>query len=357
MEKIIRKFLLEYQEKNKKRFDLDELQNYLIKYYKGNQLYLANGGYSELYHQMMTLKSKHCIKEIESSSYNGSNPPLKTRWQIIFEQDASRWNQSKMLQFSDLLDFNYYSNNPSYQTELEWEYVENIYQFLKSRDEREWASVEERSLELFYDEKFLTDRKGVAKGKYGILTRLKLSYEGLKMKKYGEMFVYWNRGVGNVKNIIILENHSTFFTYKRIAESHGVILGLIPDVLIYGEGKKIENSFSFIEEIADLSNAAILYFGDIDSEGFGIYCRLKERHPEVNMRLQQRAYLLLIALCSREYPLEGQKKNQAYFNCFLKEMKEHLTDYDLKKLYDIWERDLRIPQELMNYENLLKVKE
>ena len=128
----------------------------------------------------------------------------------------------------------------------------------------------------FYDEKFLKNRKETAKGKYGILNRLKLDYNDLKMKKYGEMFIYWNRGVKDPKNIIILENHSTFFTYKKVAENKGNILGFVPDALIYGEGKKIENSFSFLEEIADINNVEILYFGDIDSEGFGIYYRLKK---------------------------------------------------------------------------------
>ena len=357
MEKIIQKFMSEYRGKNRKRFNIDELQNYIIKHYKGDQQYLGNGGYLELHRQMLLLKSNNCIREIESSGNNGFKPPLKIRWQIIFEDNIALWSQSKMLQLSDLLDFSYYINNPSYQSSQEWEYIENIYRFLKSRNEREWVSIEERSLELFHDEKFLTDRKDTEKRKYGILTRLKLSYEDLKMKKYGEMFVYWNRGVENVKNIIILENHSAFFTYKRMVESHGSIFGFIPDVLIYGEGKKVESSFSFIEEIADIATAAVLYFGDIDSEGFGIYCRLKERYPEVKIRLQHKAYLLLITLCNRDYSSMRQKKNQDYFNCFLEEMKEHLTDHQIEKLHYIWKRDLRIPQELVNYENLLKVKE
>lgn len=348
--------MAEYRKKNRKRFELMDLQNYLIKYYKGVRLYQEKGGYPELYEQMLSLRNKDHIKEIASSAYNGLNPPLKTRWQIISEPDIPRWDQSKMLQFSDLLDFSYYNNNLSYQTDLEWEYIQNIYQFLKSRDKREWVSLEERSLELFYDEKFLTERKGVSKGKYGILTRLKLTYEDLKMKKYGEMFVYWNRGVGEVNNIIILENHSTFFTYKRMAEKDKDILGFLPDLLIYGEGKKIENSFSFLEEIVDLSNVVVLYFGDIDSEGLGIYSRLKERYTEVNMSLQHNAYKSLISLCHRDYPLGGQKKDVAYFDYFYEEMKDYLSELELKRLCDIWDRDMRIPQELINYETLVQVK-
>lgn len=355
MKKIVNKFLSEHKEKNKKRFDLNTLENYLINSYKGENMYLSSGGYSELYNQIMSLKANNHIKEIKSSSYNGLNPPLKTRWEIIFEEYISKWDKSKMLQYSDRLDFSYYVNNPLYQTDLEWEYIENIYEFLKFRDDREWASVEERSLQLFYYEKFLTDKKDkkeTDKGKYGILNRLKLTYEDLKMKKYGEMFIYWNRGIQNIKNVIVLENHSTFFTYKKIAESKGSIFGFAPDALIYGEGKKIENSFSFMEEIADISNIEVLYFGDIDSEGFGIYKRFKERYPEVNMRLQHQAYAHLISLCNRYYPLNGQKKNNEYLNCFLDEMNDYLDDESLRKIQHIWDNDFRIPQELINYEYL-----
>ncbi len=53
----------------------------------------------------------------------------------------------------------------------------------------------------------------------------------------------------------------------------------------------------------------------------------------------------------------GQNKNRDYLNYFLEEMKEHLTEEQIEQLHYIWERDLRIPQELINYENLLKVKE
>src|SRR5690606_33524749 len=108
MERVIKRFLSQYSEKNKKRFDLSTLENYVIDSYKGYNLYLSNGGYVELYNQIMDLKQKNYIKEIAASSYNGLNPPLKTRWQIIFKQDTPKWDKSKMLQFSDLLDFNYY---------------------------------------------------------------------------------------------------------------------------------------------------------------------------------------------------------------------------------------------------------
>jgi len=356
VDKKIKSFLSELKNKNKKRFNLEDLEKWLINSYKGSNGYMGGGGYIELYHGINRLKANNNIKEIKSSNYNGLNPPLKTKWEIIIKEEGTKWDKSKILQLSDLLDFSYYVNNPIDQTDLEWEYIQNIYGFLKLRDHREWASIEERSLELFYDEKFLTNRKETLKGKYGILSRLKLSNEDLKMKRYGEMFLYWNRGTPDIKNIIILENHSTFFAYKRMAEDNKSIFGFYPDILIYGEGKKIENSFSFIEEIADPSKIKVLYFGDIDSEGFGIYFRIKDRYAHVDINLQVEAYKDLIQLCSRNYPIDGQRKNPLYLDAFMDRIQNHLDKDQRDKLLYIWDNDFRIPQELINYEYLLKVK-
>ena len=357
MRKIIKKFISEYEKNNKKRFDLDTLEKYLISSFKGYNLYNSNGGYLKLYDEIIWFKKNYYIKEIEASSYNGLNPPLKTRWQVISRKESPIWDEFKMLQLSDTLDFTYYKNRTMYQTDLEWEYIGNIHRFLKSREIREWASIEERSLELFYDEKFLKDKKDTAKGKYGILKRLKVTYEDLKIKKYGEMFIYWNKGIENIKNIIILENNSTFFAYKRIVEGNREIFGFKPDILIYGEGKKIEKSLSFLEEISDISKVEVLYFGDIDSEGFGIYARLKERYPNINIQLQKEAYKNLISICTRDYPLGNQEKKDIYLNYFIEEINDYLDDTILEKIMHIWDNNFRIPQELINYEYLLKVKQ
>jgi len=356
MDKIIKRFMAKCHENKRKRFDLDDLEKYVIKACEGQNEYLNVGGYSRLHKEIILMKKDNEIREIETSSYNGLNPTLKTRWQIILKEGNFGWEKSKILQLSDSLEFSYYIKYPIYQTDTEWEYIKNIHAFLKIRESREWASLEERSLELFYDEKFLRSRKETVKGKYGILNRLRLSYEDLKIKKYGEMFIYWNRGTQNIKNIIILENHSTFFSYKRAAEKKGDLFGFVPDALIYGEGKKIENSLSFLEEITDITKVRILYFGDIDSEGFGIYYRLKERYSGINIKLQYEAYNHLIKLCSRDYPLGEQKKKVLYLTYFIDEIKCYMDNESIEKLDNIWNEDCRIPQELITYEYLIRVE-
>ena len=355
MESKINKFLEEVKKAGRLRFSLSDLEAYLSKTYKSESKYQEDGGYIGLVDGFNLLVKNNKIRSIKSSAYNGLNPPLKLKWEILREDNDLKWDKSKLLRMSDLLDFSYYTRNPSFQTDKEMEYIENIYNFLKERERRHWVSVEDRSLELFYDEKFLTERKESLKGKYGILKRLKLSHEDLKMKKYAEMFIYWNRGTNHIKNIIILENHSSFFSYKRIAELGNHIFGVFPDVLIYGEGNKIENSFTFIEEIGDISNVKVFYFGDIDSEGLGIYYRLKNRYEDFDISLQKQAYTNLIDICIRDYHRKSDRSNPEYLEFFIEEMGDSLPINLKEKLLNIWNENLRIPQELINYEYLLRV--
>ncbi len=355
MRKIINKFLDRLKNKNRIRFTLNDLESYIIETYKSSSKYQEEGGYIGLANELNSFIQEKKIRPIKSSVYNGLNPPLKLKWELVSKEIPDKWDKAMILRYSDLLDFTYYYNNKEFQTERELEYISNIYNFLKVRRSREWASLEERSLELFYDEKFLIEKKDSLKGRHGILKRLKVSYEQLKMKNYGEMFIYWNRGTDLIKNVIILENHSTFFSYKRIAELGEEIFGVSPDVLIYGGGHKIENSFAFIEEIGDISGMKVFYFGDIDSEGLGIYYGLKNRYPAYNISLQKEAYTTLIDMCDREYYRKSDKRNQVYLDFFLEEMDHALSEYIKDKLVQIWNENLRIPQELINYEYLLGV--
>mgnify|MGYP002412505162 CR=1 FL=1 len=156
-----------------------------------------------------------------------------------------------------------------------------------------------------------------------ILSRLNITYEDLKMKKYGEMFIYWKRGIESIKKVIILENHSTFFSYKRACEK---------GIDIFGE---------------------ILYFGDIDPEGFMIYRSFKERYSDLNIDLHLKAYINLLKI-ARKHPCIGQNKNILDLDFILNEFASHSLDDYGEMLKELWTRDLRIPQEYITYEYILK---
>ena len=57
----------------------------------------------------------------------------------------------------------------------------------------------------------------------------------------------------------------------------------------------------------------VYYFGDIDSEGFGIY-KVKRKVSKCIYQATKQAYVHLISLCNRNYPWKGKVKNQVYLD-------------------------------------------
>lgn len=355
MYKLIKAFLDVKCKKNKK-FELIELENFIINKCGGQSDYYKKGGYEAFYDAMQQLKEGGLIKEIKKSDSNKKNKlPMKLRWSLVNNETKQLWKDEDMIAVSDILNLKTYLKHPQYQTEQEWKYIKNIYLFLKESDKRQWASVEERCLELFDDEKFLTENEG-GKKQNRVLKRLGLKLEHIKAKQYGEQFIYWNKGVSNIKTIIILENHSTFFAFKNVVKNGIEIFEIEPDALIFGYGNKILSSFSFIDEIADSSIIKVYYFGDIDPVGISIYEGLREKYPNIDITLLASAYIELLKICNKNYKCKDQIKIQKHLDLFLDELKQcnyESYEEDIKRL---WNMNLRIPQELITYEYLLKMK-
>ncbi|MCD2345660.1 Wadjet anti-phage system protein JetD domain-containing protein [Clostridium guangxiense] len=340
--------------KNNKKFELVDLEKFIIEKCGGQSNYYELGGYEAFYKEMQKLKEEKIIREIARSESNRAKLPMKLKWTIVTSKVESSWKDEDIIKYSDMLNFKTYIKHPEYQTKKEWMYIKNIYNFLKERENRKWDSVEERCLELFYDEKFLTDSDNGKKDNK-VLKRLSLSLEDIKAKQYGEQFIYWNRGVSEIKTLIILENHSTFFSFKRAVQKGIKVFGIAPDALIFGYGKKIIKSFSFLDEIAKPSEVTVYYFGDMDPDGYFIYKALKDKYNDVNISLLVQAYVELIKV-HKKYKSKNQQKNEECLKCILKEFEE--KNYDRYKDYvvELWKENCRIPQEFITYEYLLEME-
>lgn len=339
---------------NRKSFEIDAIEKKLIEGIGGYSSYIRLGGYEAFYHAIMKLKEEAMIQEMKTVNYNGKKPPLKIKWNIIKGVMAGKWEDNEILRLSDLLDFTTYLKRPELQTKKEWEHILKIYNFLKERDQREYATLEERALELFNDEKFLKNNKN--KSNNEIIKRLNLTLEDLKIKKYGEMFIYWNRGVKNIKNVVILENYSTFYSYKRTVEENREVFGFYPDGIIFGGGKKIIKSFSFIEELSNIDSLKALYFGDIDPEGFMIYHSLKKRYPHIEIELQIDAYNALLEFQDYSIPCIGQRKNLDTLSFIIEEFRKKGFEKQGEIIEELWNADKRLPQEFITYEYLKREK-
>lgn len=152
-------------------------------------------------------------------------------------------------------------------------YLDEINNFLQIGD-TEVISINERSFELFYDEKWLDQNRGV-------LQRISITLDDLYCYPTYEPFFEYRRSSRGESSyhILIIENKDTYYTLKRLFIEGAYIFCEVPfSMLIYGEGDKILSSFSYINEIEELRDIdyRVYYFGDIDPKGMSIFSSLKK---------------------------------------------------------------------------------
>jgi hypothetical protein len=350
IEKHLKNCITQIQAGGRKRFGLADIEAQVIKKTGGSSEYAAYGGYNAFYDAVVKFHKDGFIKPVEASKYNGMVPPLKTRWSIAESNETDKWPETFILRVSDLLDMSGYIRNPGWQTPRERQYVESIYSFLEDAEQREWASCEERCLELFDYEKFLST------GERRVLKRLNLTFDQLKMKKYGQMFSYWIGDRNKTDRVVILENHSTFFSFKRCAEKGIPVFSFHPDLLIFGDGKSVIKSLGFLNEIADASKCEIKYFGDIDPEGWLIYKLLCQRYPELNISLFMPAYEFLLNH-GKSYSIGDimQSKNTNVIKYIVDEFERNGKGILNAEIVRLWEERRRIPQEFATFEKLKSI--
>ena len=218
------------------------------------------------------------IRPVEASGTNGKKPALyRAYWILEAGKDYSGLLEELEYRMVPAISIDYYRNHPEmYEADRQWVLLLN--DFLKSGRESLAVpvSMNERSFEIWHREKFLQREKGRK-----ILKRCGMSAGDLNYYETAEPLSYYVRTRKTPQNLLIIENKDTFYSMRRtLINGHNKILGVEIGTLIYGAGKGILRSyqdFMFCAEphMRDAGNS-ILYFGDMDYEGIGIFERLAE---------------------------------------------------------------------------------
>lgn len=330
--------------KRKKRIQSVLLEN---KIKKDLTNYIDIGGYAEFYLAIQELCQKGLLLPIKNKNTNGRDPSLPLDYWIMPVRMEGSWNKLDMLKMSDLIDFSFYHQHASFQTNEEWKRIQSVYQFLKEKKQHRLLSIEERSLQLFGNEKFLTDGKCFPEGK-GFLNRIGLSYESIYAERQGEPFVFWVKpGVNytEIERVLIIENLSFFHTAKTLLNQDD--LHLRYDLIIYGAGKQIENSFSFFKHFFLSKPYDFFYVGDLDPEGYSIYARLCEKYEEHPIQPAHEIYKRMLDHMNQANEVNNQVENINHLNFFIKQIGDELCK---QRLLLLWEQKKRIPQEVLNLE-------
>lgn len=204
----------------------------------------------------------------------------------------------------------YYIKNPDEYIN-DFEIINVITDFLKQKN-KDLVTVNERAYQLFGDEKFFRGAgKNRSRGEI-VLKRLGLNYASLACEETVEpFFSFQNKDFHALvsRNIFIVENKDTFWSFKRnIMDCPSRIK---VDMLVYGEGKKIISSLRFINEydVSPLTDR-FFYFGDLDAEGINIYCELLEKYPQYKIFPFYEGYQAVLEIGLSKRPVKTPKEQK-----------------------------------------------
>ncbi|MEK3793702.1 hypothetical protein MKX42_18370 [Paenibacillus sp. FSL R7-0204] len=274
-------------------------------------------------------------------------------WLTVPASSQARWSETAMMRVIGAkgLNLDYYRNHPEFQTADTWKYIERIYEFLRTAEDRETITREERSLELFDQEKYLAGPEGKQ-----FLSRLGMNLELLRAEIVREDFEAHLVPDRPILCILISENHSFYQSAKRLMVKGTAVCGLQPDMLIYGEGWKIISSLSYLEERGiDLLEAKLFYVGDMDKKGWEIYGNLKLSYPELNMKLAMPVYRSMLSSATRSY--DYAKEQTDCPPAYLERVRQEFSAIPelLLCMNSLLTENKRIPQEVLNYEVMARL--
>lgn len=334
----------------RKKIKLQFIEDYIIKEkIKDPIRYQTENGYHHFVKIIVELLDEGMVTPVKKSPLNGRRPSLHSEWWLLPAQINSQWTDMQILTVSDVLNLTKYRQHPEWQTVQEWQWIQTIYCFLKQKDSYNWVTREERAFQLFGEEKFFSNEGSL------LLQRLQLSLEDLKAKVYGEPFVFWpalTTDINTANTVLIVENLSFFHTCRQLMNWERSIVGIQPDILIYGEGKKIEKSFNFLESITAGKELLIYYVGDLDPEGWGIYVRLADSYPTANIQLAIPIYEALLDKRLSNQTETNQNENSMYLERVKMELQQKGRSDLAKKIQQLWEEKRRVPQEALSLDTL-----
>lgn len=307
-----------------------------------------NAEYGEQYAYIIQLVDEGKIKPVRTAGKNGKKPALYLEYWLLEEaKDYSELKQELLYKLAPQIDITYYQHNLAVYAK-ERQDVLQLSSFLQNSATllaRE-TSYNERSFQIWGREKFLLKGEGKK-----ILKHCGLELAELNCYSTSEPFAYFALKRQTPQKILIIENKDTFFSMRRhLLAGNELLFSEQISTLIYGAGKRVISCFQEFAVSAepymlDAGNE-LLYFGDLDYEGLGIYEALAESFAEQgSIKPFVPAYLAMLQK-SKGYPKlpttkEEQNRNLqgSFLNYFSAEVQ--------KEMQNILRQDLYIPQEIL----------
>lgn len=316
--------------------------------------------YNDLVQLVNQLLAEGKIAPVKPKDTNGKYPALCKKYRVIRVEsiDKDSYLNELKTELPPSFSIDYYRNNIDKYIQHR-NYILQLSHFFKfKKDSLETQiSINERSFEIWAEEKFLKDNPMSSL----ILKNLGLSREQLNVYATPEPFFYHVKEDKEYQNILVLENKDTWYSMRKLLnEGQDSFFGIPFTTIIYGEGKKILNGFwdleNNVESCFHNPENLFYYFGDFDYEGAHIYLELKRRTKNYRkIVLLKEAYLLMLNKAQGR-TLPKMSPNQMGKKDFEQFLNEFSFD-EQTEIKAIIENGLYIPQEIINYQVLKEKRE
>jgi len=305
--------------------------------------------YEEQYRYVLQLIEAGKIEPVKRSSKNGKKPSLYTMyWMIDEKPDYSAEKEELLYRTDPLINVDYYLRHLDTYVK-ERKYVQRLNDFLQSHveDLNIAISRNERSFAIWGEEKFLSGGAGRT-----VLGHCGIEEQFLNCYFTAEPFAYYAAHRNVPQKLLIIENKDPFFGMrKHLLEGYETILGSYIGTLIYGAGKRVVSSFKEFSISAEPymkeEGNELLYFGDLDYEGIGIYENLVQTMGGTfEIRPFIPAYHAMLEKSAKMKTLPSTKEKQ---NRNIKDVFFSWFDSDtVIRMKDLLEKDQYLPQEILN---------
>jgi hypothetical protein len=303
--------------------------------------------YRGFYLLINELEQDGFIKKVKSSGTNKKMDALYKVYTITIPKEEVKINLRS--DFHPAINVSYFQIHLKKYSELE-PYLENISDFIYQNGD-DWLPINERSFQLFRNEKWLDKNESVLK-------KIHLSYKDLRCFKTPEPFMYYARKVDDeIITVLIVENKDSFHTFKELLKTgYHTFFGIEIHLLIYGEGKKIISSYSYLGELEEYRTREFrsYYFGDLDPEGINIWRKLNIETNDTILPFIP-FYSYVINTFHKEASLipKDQNVTQQYYESFY----SHFAQKERSLIKELLKEERYIPQEALNRNVLIEMSD
>ena len=280
----MKKTAAEFLSSQKKKTIASEMIERHVSGLLGTDGYWKTGGYPVFAAAIQGLVDEGLLSPVKAKGLNCKNPALFYWYRIVprDEKPEQAKRQQLLTYYHPAINTSFYLNHAGEFTQDEpaLDLLDHFFKTTPALSRVVPITANERSFQIFGDEKWLLSTEGQK-----FLQRVGLSLGALRCYVTHEPFFYYARRIAGADSgvkALIVENKDTFFSLKTLfQEGLSSWAGVSFALLIYGEGRKIEKSLSFFDELEDYRGIPVdfYYFGDLDPEGISIWHALTGKKP------------------------------------------------------------------------------